>query len=79
MNLDIELYDVVAVLLSDGWHTVADGSFTLGHYELIWMESDGTQVYCSSTAVQAVRTKASPVSGNGPRINAENSGRGEEA
>lgn len=33
MSLNIEIYSVKAVLLEDGWHTVANRSFDLDTYE----------------------------------------------
>ena len=36
MSLAIDVDNVSAVLLADGWHTVADDSFLLDSYEFIW-------------------------------------------
>ncbi len=36
MSLAIDVDDVTAVLLADGWHQVADASFTLDSYEYLW-------------------------------------------
>ena len=38
LMIDVDL--VEAVLLADGWHTVADDSFTLSAYEFAWWFSD---------------------------------------
>jgi hypothetical protein len=35
MSLAIEVDDVVAVLLRDGWHAVADDSFEIDSYEFL--------------------------------------------
>jgi hypothetical protein len=35
MSLAIEIDDVSAVLLADGWHIVADDSFTIDSYEFV--------------------------------------------
>ncbi len=39
MSLAIDVDSVSAVLLGDGWHTVADGSFLLDSYEFVWQET----------------------------------------
>jgi len=36
MSLNIDLDDVTDVLLADGWHPVADRSFTVNAYEWSW-------------------------------------------
>jgi hypothetical protein len=36
MSLMIDVDLVEAVLLADGWHPVADDSFTLSAYEFVW-------------------------------------------
>jgi hypothetical protein len=36
MSLMIDVDLVEAVLLADGWHAVADDSFTLSAYEFVW-------------------------------------------
>ena len=36
MSLMIDVDLVEAVLLGDGWHAVADDSFTLSAYEFVW-------------------------------------------
>lgn len=36
MSLLIDVDNVTAVLLVDGWHDVADHSFTLDSYEFVW-------------------------------------------
>lgn len=36
MSLAIDVDTVTAVLLADGWHTVAEQSFNLDSYEYIW-------------------------------------------
>lgn len=36
MSLSIDVDEVTAVLLADGWHTVVDESFTLDAYEFHW-------------------------------------------
>jgi hypothetical protein len=36
MSLMIDVDLVEAVLLVDGWHPVADDSFTLSDYEFVW-------------------------------------------
>jgi hypothetical protein len=41
LAIDVDL--VEAVLLSDGWHPVADHSFTVDAYEFVWWPS-GTKV-----------------------------------
>jgi len=76
MSLYIEVDDVAAVLLADGWHRVTDNSFDLDFYEFhngkvdllsggddvaaAWTEADGAIVCCLLTAVLAVRTKWPP-------------------
>jgi hypothetical protein len=39
MSLMIDVDLVEAVLLADGWHPVADDSFTLSAYEFVWWSS----------------------------------------
>lgn len=36
MSLAIDVDRITAVLLPDGWHTVADQSFTIDAYEYLW-------------------------------------------
>jgi hypothetical protein len=36
VSLAIDVDDVTAVLLADGWHEVADASFELDAYEFVW-------------------------------------------
>lgn len=36
MSIAIDVDNVASVLLEDGWHEVADGSFSLDAYEFIW-------------------------------------------
>lgn len=36
MSLAIDVDNVTAVLLADGWHTVVDDSFNLDAYEYTW-------------------------------------------
>lgn len=36
MSLAIDVDTIVAVLLVDGWHEVAERSFTMDSYEFIW-------------------------------------------
>lgn len=36
MSLAIDVDHVTAVLLTDGWHTVADDSFNIDSYEFLW-------------------------------------------
>jgi hypothetical protein len=40
MSLAIDVDRVSAVLLADGWHEVAAGSFTLDSYEYVWWPSE---------------------------------------
>jgi hypothetical protein len=44
MSLAIDVDTVTHVLLSDGWHAVAAGSFTLDSYEFLWSGFDGLKV-----------------------------------
>ncbi|RSM73470.1 hypothetical protein DMH04_41400 [Kibdelosporangium aridum] len=39
MSLAIDVDEITAVLLADGWHTVANKSFTLDSYEFVWRDS----------------------------------------
>jgi hypothetical protein len=52
MSLAIDLDDVTAVLLADGWHEVAGESFTLDAYEFMWRgqsaHSGGSSGVCST-------------------------------
>jgi len=85
MSLCIGLQDVVAVLLSDGWHTVADRSFESDWYEIygvglctqgaIWEEADGTRVCCALSSVLAIRSKPPQSNGNAPSSPADPLGR----
>lgn len=36
MSLAIDVDKVTSVLLADGWHVVADASFTIDAYEFLW-------------------------------------------
>jgi hypothetical protein len=38
MSLAIQVDDVVSVLMDDGWHSVADKSFSIDAYEFLWGE-----------------------------------------
>ncbi len=40
MSLMIDVDLVEAVLLADGWHQVADHSFTVDSYEFVWWPRD---------------------------------------
>jgi hypothetical protein len=40
VSLAIDIAAVTAVLLPDGWHTVADKSFTIDAYEFVAFNSD---------------------------------------
>lgn len=40
MGLAIDVDEVTAVLLTDGWHMVADKSFTLDAYEFLYYGSE---------------------------------------
>lgn len=44
MSLAIDVDNVVRVLLADGWHNVADESFSIDAYEFLWSGRDGTRV-----------------------------------
>jgi hypothetical protein len=54
MSLAIEVDDVTAVLLADGWHTVANRSFAFDSYEHVWgaddqvMHRGGTSGICAT-------------------------------
>lgn len=54
MSLAIEVDDVTAVLLADGWHTVANKSFALDSYEYVWgaddqvMHGGGNSAICAT-------------------------------
>ena len=52
MSLAIEIDDVRAVLLADGWHTVLGDSFNLDSYEYHWgddgMHGGGDSGICST-------------------------------
>ena len=52
MSLAIEVDDVVAVLLADGWHTVYEDSFYLDSYEFLWgeqvLQGGGQSGICSN-------------------------------
>jgi hypothetical protein len=50
MSLTIEVSDVVGVLLQDGWHPVADGSFEIGEYEFV----DRNVVWVGGRSVEGV-------------------------
>ena len=43
MSLAIDVDAVTAVLLADGWHEVADDSFSLDAYEFIWSGKGGVR------------------------------------
>ncbi len=73
MSLAIDVDNVSAVLLADGWHTVADQSFEIDAYEFMWQgdllynanagfaftETDGAVVMGPMTAILAVRVGGS--------------------
>lgn len=40
MSLAIDVDAVSDVLLADGWHAVANSSFTLDSYEFLWYSTD---------------------------------------
>lgn len=44
MSLAIDVDTVTEVLLADGWHHVADESFSLDSYEYLWSGFEGLRV-----------------------------------
>ncbi len=44
MSLAIEVDEITAVLLADGWHEVDEGSFELDSYEYAW-EAGNTMLH----------------------------------
>ncbi len=40
MSLALDIDRITAVLLADGWHAVADYSFTIDAYEYLWGAAD---------------------------------------
>jgi len=71
VSLKIDIDRVKSVLLVDGWHEVADGSFWVEEYEFdpvgggqltgaIWKEATGTWIASPLTALLAVRLDAPP-------------------
>jgi len=43
MSLAIDVVAVRSVLLADGWHAVADGSFTVDAYEYVAWDTPGLE------------------------------------